>query len=52
MQQPYHINIVFKKRLELLLPVYSPFSDRVGLPLSHNIPSPFLPVTDVFSVDL
>ena len=35
----------------LLLPVYSPFSDRVGLPL-HNIPSPFLSVMDIFFVDL
>ena len=36
---------------DLLLSVYSPFSDRVGLPL-HNILSPFLPVMDVFSVIL
>ena len=28
-------------RYIILLSVYSPFSDRVGLPL-HNIPSPFL----------
>ena len=35
----------------LLLSVYSPFSDRVGLHL-HNIPSPFLPVIYVFSVNL
>ena len=33
----------------ILLSVYSPFSDRVGLPL-HNIPSLFLPVMNVFSV--
>ena len=31
----------------LLLSVYSPFSDRVGLPL-HNIPSPFLSVMNMF----
>ena len=31
--------------------VYSPFSDRVGLSL-HNILSPFLPLIDIFSVDL
>ena len=34
----------------LLLSVYSPFSDRAGLPL-HNIPSPFLSVTDIFFVN-
>ena len=33
----------------LLLSVYSPFSDRVGLPL-HNIPSPLLSVIDIFFV--
>ena len=33
------------------LSVYSLFSGRVGLPLD-NIISPFLPVMDVFSVDL
>ena len=37
--------------LLLLLSVYSPFSDRVGLPL-HNIPSPFLSIMDIFFVDL
>ena len=31
----------------LLLSVYSPFTDRIGLPL-HNIMYPFLPVLDVF----
>ena len=35
----------------LLISVYSPFSDRVGLPL-NNIISPFIPVMDIFSVDL
>ena len=30
---------------------YSPFSERVGLPV-HNILSPFLPVMDMFFVDL
>ena len=35
----------------LLLVVYSPFSDRVGLPLD-NITSPFLLVIDVFSRSL
>ena len=35
----------------ILLSVYSPFSDRVRLPL-HNIPSPFLSVMDIFFVDL
>ena len=35
----------------LLLSVYSPLSDRVGLPL-HNILSPLLPLKDVFSVNL
>ena len=36
-----------------VLSVYSPFSDRVGLPL-HNIhiPSPFPSIMDIFSVDL
>ena len=34
-----------------ILSVYSPFSDRVGLPL-HNIPSPLLSVIDIFFVDL
>ena len=36
-----------------LLSVYSPFSDRVGLPL-HNIhnPSPFTSIMDIFFVDL
>ena len=33
-----------------ILSVYSPFSDRVVLPL-HTILSPFLPVMDIFSVD-
>ena len=33
-----------------ILSVYSPFPDRVGVPL-HNIISPFLPVMDIFSVD-
>ena len=37
--------------ITILLSVYSPFSERVGLHL-HNIPSPFLPVMHVFSVDL
>ena len=31
---------------DLLLSIYSPFSDRVGLPL-HNIMSPFLHAIDV-----
>ena len=35
--------------IDLLLSVYSPFSDRVGLPL-YNIMSPFLPVMDVVAV--
>ena len=35
----------------LLLSVYGPFSDRVGLHL-HNIPSPFLYIVDIFFVDL
>ena len=36
-----------------ILSVYSPFSDRVGLPL-HNIhiPSPFTSIIDIFLVDL
>ena len=36
-----------------ILSVYSPFSDRAGLPL-HNIhiPSPFTSIMDIFSVDL
>ena len=34
-----------------LLSVYSPFSDRAGLPL-HKILLPFFPVMDIFSVDL
>ena len=36
-----------------ILSVYSPFSDRVGLPL-HNIhiPSPFPSIMDIFFVDL
>ena len=33
----------------LLLSVYNLFSNSVRLPL-HNIPSPFLPAMDVFSV--
>ena len=36
---------------DLLLSVYSPFADRVGLPL-HNILSPFLSVMDDFSIIL
>ena len=35
----------------LLLSVYGPFSNRVGLPL-HNILSPFIYVMDIFIVDL
>ena len=35
----------------ILLSVYSPFSERVGLPL-HNILSPFLPLMVIFSVNL
>ena len=35
----------------ILLSVYSPFSDRVGLPL-HNMPSQFPSVMDIFFVDL
>ena len=36
-----------------ILSVYSPFSDRVGVPL-HNIhiPSPFTSIMDIFFVDL
>ena len=36
-----------------ILSVYSPFSDRIGLPL-HNIhdPSPFTSIMDIFFVDL
>ena len=34
-----------------ILSVYSPFSNRVGLPL-HNIPSPFPSVMDICFVDL
>ena len=36
-----------------ILSVYSPFSDRVGLPL-HNIyiPYPFTSIMDIFFVDL
>ena len=34
-----------------IVSVYSPFSNRVGLPL-HNILSPFLSVMDIFFVDL
>ena len=37
--------------LILLVSVYSPFSDRVGLPL-HNILFQFLSVMDIFFVDL
>ena len=39
--------------LKYKLSVYSPFSDRVGLPL-HNIhnPSPFTSIMDIFLVDL
>ena len=36
---------------DLLLSIYSSFSDRVGLPL-HNILFQFLPVMDVISVNL
>ena len=38
------------KKLYIYISVYSPFSDRVGLPL-HNILSPFLSAMDI-SVDL
>ena len=36
-----------------MLSAYSPFSDRIGLPL-HNIhiPSPFTSIMDIFFVDL
>ena len=34
-----------------ILSVYSPFSDRVGLPL-YNILSQFISVMDIFFVDL
>ena len=37
--------------LMLLWSVYSPFSDRIGLPV-HNTPSPFLSVMDIFFVNL
>ena len=40
--------ITIKKYILLL--VYRPFSDRVGLPL--NFSSPVFPVMDIFSVDL
>ena len=49
-EQFYNVSCETVKRL-LLLSVYVPFSDRVGHPL-HNILSPFLPVMNVFSVDL
>ena len=35
---------------DLLLSIYGPFSDRVGLPI-HNIISPFHPVIDVISIN-
>ena len=49
-------NIPHQDQLHLriyILSVYSPFSDRVGLPL-HNIhiPSPFTSIMDIFFVDL
>ena len=42
-----------KSSQQYILSVYSPFSDRVGLPL-HNIhnPSPFTSIMDIFFVDL
>ena len=45
--------IVSKALYIYILSVYSPFSDRVGLPL-HNIhnPSPFTSIMDIFFVDL
>ena len=43
----------FTGALAYILSVYSPFSDRVGLPL-HNIhiPSPFTSIMDIFFVNL
>ena len=43
----------FSCQIIYILSVYSPFSDRVGLPL-HNIhiPSPFTSIMDIFFVDL
>ena len=52
-----YVNHLIKKlrncNLGCILSVYSPFSDRVGLPL-HNIhiPSPFTSIMDIFFVDL
>ena len=42
---------MFYVRCLLLLSVYSPFSDRVGLSL-HNIPFPFHYVTDIVNMSL
>ena len=46
-------SLFFLLHFEYILTVYSPFSDRVGLPL-HNIhnPSPFTSIMDIFFVDL
>ena len=51
------ITVEFKSEYDkwtvYILSVYSPFSDRIGLPL-HNIhnPSPFTSIMDIFFVDL
>ena len=52
LQKIFHTDVILTIFCcELLLSVYSPFSDGVVLPL-HNIHSPFLPVMDIFFVDL
>ena len=43
-----HLTLTGKRPGRYILSVYSPFSDRVGLPL-HNIISLFLHVMDIFS---
>ena len=52
-KEQYRSSIYSKMINIYILSVYSPFSDRVGLPL-HNIhnPSPFTSIMDVFFVDL
>ena len=47
------IDFANRNGMVYILSVYSPFSDRVGLPL-HNIhiPSPFTSIMDIFFVNL
>ena len=45
------VHYQWEHAINTILSVYSPFSNRVGLP-HHNILSPFIPVMDIFAVDL